>query len=459
MASQDKNFGVRVPPQNIEAEMSLLGSLMLDKEAMWKVADAVSADDFYKPHHRFIYEAMTNLFTEHQPIDILTVTSRLKEKGQIEEIGGTSYLASLVNMVPTAGHAHHYATIVQRKKVLRDLISASQHIADLGYQESEHVEDLLDQAEQRILNISQHSLQQSFKHVKHTLEEAWDRIDKLHKGDGALRGVSTGFSDLDAYLSGLQRSDLIVLAARPSFGKTSLALDMARSVAMNEKVPVGIFSLEMSKEQVVDRLIAAQAGISLWNLRQGKLSHEGADNDFSRIQTALSELSEAPIFIDDYASPSVMQIRTMARRLQAEHGLGLVVVDYLQLIKSHERVESRVQEVSEISRSLKALAKELDIPVLAVSQLNRAVELRTDAKPKLSDLRESGSIEQDADVVMFIHRKDKGKETSDRRNIAEILIEKHRNGPTGKVELYFNEKEVSFQSLAKNFAEVEDFVV
>jgi len=441
----------RMPPQSVDAEMSVLGALMLDREAMYRVADILSVRDFYKPAHQLIYQAMLDLFKLHEPIDVLSVSTRLREKGTLEDIGGSSYLTTLVNLVPTASHVLHYAKIVNKKRVLRDLIDASYHIAELGYKEENAVEELLDEAEQRVFSISQSSLQQEFFSVKDALDDAWERIDMLHKGDGAMRGVPMGFPDLDNITSGLQKSDLIILAARPSLGKTSLALDIARNAATKSKTSVGIFSLEMSREQLIDRLIAAQAGIDLWRLRNGRLSSEGDDNDFVRIRDAMEELSQAAIYIDDAAMPTVMQIRAMSRRLQAEHGLGLIIVDYLQLIKGHDRAENRVQEVSEISRSLKALAKELNVPVLALSQLSRAVESRTDAIPKLSDLRESGSLEQDADLVMFIYREDKAKKNSDRRNVADIMIEKHRNGPTGRAQLFFVEEQASFRSIAKHY--------
>lgn len=444
---------IRMPPQNIEAEMSALGSLMLDKDAIFKVVDTISSNDFYKPVHQEIYSAMLDLFNRRDPIDVLSVTSRLREKGKIEETGGSAYLATLINMVPTATNIAYYTSIVRRKRLLRDLIDASHHIAQLGYKEADDVEELIDEAEQKIFGISKNSLRQELFAVRDVLEEAWDRIDRLHKGDGALRGVSTGFPDLDNILAGLQKSDLVVLAARPSLGKTSLALNFARNVAIEEKKAVGIFSLEMSREQLIDRLIATEAGVDLWRLRTGRLRSEGPDNDFVRIRDAMEILSKAPIFMDDSPSPSVMEIRAKARRLQTQEELGLIVVDYLQLIKGPEKAESRVQEVSDISRALKGLAKELNVPVLAVSQLSRGVEMRHPAIPKLFDLRESGSIEQDADVVMFIYREDKDKKNTDRKNIAEIYIEKHRNGPTGKVELYFHEETASFRSLTKHFEE------
>ncbi|MBI4132623.1 MAG: replicative DNA helicase [Candidatus Sungbacteria bacterium] len=445
---------VRMPPQSLEAEAALLGSLLLDKEAIWRVVDHLEPKDFYKAIHRTIYEATIEILGRREAIDVLSVSNRLKEKNQLEEIGGMAYLTSLVNTVPTASNAGYYARLVHRKRIHRDLIEASHRIAELGYKEEADLETILDDAEKTVFAVAQSSLAQEFLPVKRSLDEAWQRIEKLHAGDGALRGVSTGFPDLDNILAGLQRSDLIVLASRPSLGKTSLALDIAKNVALKENLPVGFFSLEMSQEQVVDRLVANQAAVDLWRLRTGRLSDKGEDNDFVRIRDAMETLSKIPLYIDDVASPTVMQIRAMSRRLQAEHGdLGLVTVDYLQLIRGHEQADSRVQEVSEISRSLKAMAKELNVPVLAISQLSRAVEMRSDAVPKLSDLRESGSIEQDADVVMFIYREDKVKKNTERKNIADILIEKHRNGPTGKIQLYFNEETVSFRSIAKHFAD------
>lgn len=443
---------IKIPPQNIEAEISVLGSLMLDTDAIFRVADVLSAHDFYKPLHKEIYDAALDLYQRREPIDVLSVTNRLKEKGRLEDIGGSAYLASLVNSVPTASHVEHYASIVRRKRLLRNLIEASGKIAHMGYREEDNVEQLLDEAEQTIFSIAKDSLRQEFFPVRDALEDAWERIDRLHKGDGALRGVSTGFLDLDNYLGGLQKSDLIVLAARPSLGKTSFALNIARNVASLGK-GVGIFSLEMSREQLIDRLIASEANVDLWRIRTGRMRQDESENDFTRIRDAMETLSKFNMFIDDSPSPTVLELRAKARRLQAQSDLGLVVIDYLQLIKGHEKSESRVQEVSEISRSLKALAKELDIPVLAVSQLSRGVEMRHPAIPRLSDLRESGSIEQDSDVVMFIYREDRDKKNTERQNIADILIEKHRNGPTGKIELFFHDETTSFRSLAKHFEE------
>ncbi len=448
-----KSQNLKLPPQNIEAEQSVLGSLMLDKNAIIKVADIMQAGDFYRQTHNAIFSTMLELYENSEPIDLLSLTNRLEDKKILEEIGGPSYLTELVNQVPTAAHVMHYAKIVHNKKILRDLIETSEHIARLGFNEEENIDDILDEAEQKIFSISQKSITQEFLPVKSMLEEAFERIDKLHKGEGAARGVTTGFTDLDNHLSGLQKSDLIILAARPSLGKTSMAMDIVRHVAIKEKKPVGIFSLEMSKHDVIDRLLASQAGIDLWKLRTGRLSLEGLDNDFIRIQEAMAVLAEAPIYIDDAPSPTVLQMRTMSRRLQSAGELGLIVVDYMQLIQPRTNSENIVQQVTEISRSLKGLARELECPVLALSQLSRAVEGRPDQMPRLADLRESGSIEQDADVVMFIYREDKTKKDSPRPNIADIVIAKHRNGPIGKIELYFNESQASFKNLERHFGE------
>lgn len=439
----------RIPPHDMEAEQSTLGSLMLDPNAVIRVADFLRPIDFYKKAHRVVYQAILDLFRRQEPIDILALSSKLKDGGVLEEIGGRTYLTQLINAIATPAHVVHYAKIVQKKCVLRELISASYDIGQLGWQEAKDVDALLDEAERRVFSISQQSLSQEFLPVKHALADAFERIEQLARHEGGLRGVPTGFTGLDHKLSGLQKSDFVVLAARPSLGKTALAMDIARSVALREHRPVGIFSLEMSKEQLVDRLIAAEAGVNLWKLRTGRLSSAGEENDFDRIRDALGRLAEAPIFIDDAASATALQMRAMARRLQAEHDLALIIVDYLQLMTPHTNAESMVQQVTEISRSLKALARELNVPVLALSQLSRSVEGRPDQVPKLSDLRESGAIEQDADVVMFIYREDRVRKDSSKKNIAEIHIAKHRNGPTGKIELYFDEEHVSFRNLEK----------
>ena len=434
----------RMPPQNIEAEISLLGSVLLDGSVLDRVADILGAEDFYKKEHQIIFDAMLDLFAKQRPVDILSLSNALKEKRRFEEAGGSTFLTSLVNSVPTASNAAYYAEIVRKKKILRDLISVSGEISQMGYQEGDDVGLLMDEAEHRILSIAQKSLIRGFEPVSNALEDAWNRIDKLHKGGGALRGVPTGFKELDNKLSGFQKSDLVVLAARPSLGKTALAMDIARHVALNEKIPVGIFSLEMSREQLVDRLIAAEAHVDLWHLRTGRLSSE---DDFEKIRDSMGKLNSASLFIDDEVSTNILQMRAKARRLKMEKGLGLVIVDYLQLMVPRTQSDSMVQQITEISRSLKGLARELEVPVLAISQLSRAVEARPNKKPQLSDLRESGAIEQDADVVMFIYREDKVKENSDRKNQADIIIAKHRNGPTGEVQLYFNQEKASFSSL------------
>lgn len=447
------NLPEKLPPQSLEAEQSLLGCLLLDKNAIIKVADFIAPRDFYKKSHREVYGAILYLFEKGEPIDLLSISNRLKEKNILEEIGGASFLTELINSVPTASHVLSYAKIVQRKRILRDLIEASQDIGFMAYNEMEDINVLLDKAEKRIFSIAQRGLTQNFIPVKATLEEAFGRIDRLSKHQTGLRGLPTGFSNLDNMLAGLQKSDLIVLASRPSFGKSAMALNFAAHIAIQEKIPVGIFSLEMSKDQLVDRLISTYSNTDLWRLRTGRLSAEGEDNDFARIQQALGILSEAPIYIDDASSPTVLQMKAMCRRLQAEKGLGLVIIDYLQLMEPLNPFASPVQQVSENSRSLKGLARELNIPVLALSQLSRLVEHRTPPIPRLSDLRESGSIEQDSDVVMFIHREDRYRSETERKNIADIIIAKHRNGPVGKVELYFDEKTVSFRNLEKGYGE------
>lgn len=445
----------RLPPQNIEAEQSVLGSLMLDKDAIIKVSDILIPEDFYRGAHQLIFETMLELYNQNEPIDLLSVSNRLEEKGKLKEIGGISYLTELINSVPSAANIIHYAKIVQKKKLHRDLIDAAHTITHLGYQEIEDVENLLDEAEKRIFAVSQRSLRQYFTPLKPALEEAFERIDALHKGSGmSLRGIPTGFYELDNILAGLQKSNFIILASRPSLGKTTLSLDITQHVAVNEKIPVGLFSLEMASSEVVDRLLCARAQVSLWKLRTGRLSSDGEDNDFSRIQDAIGVLSESPIFIDDTPASTVMEVRTKARRLQAEHGLGLIIIDYLQLMEEPRvRTDSLVQKYTEISRGLKALARELNVPVLALSQLNRAVEQRSPQIPRLSDLRESGGLEQDADVVLFIYREDHYKKDTERKNIAEIHVAKHRNGPRGVTELYFNENFVSFQNLEKHYQE------
>lgn len=437
---------LKVPPHNLEAEESVLGALMIDKDSIIKVADFLLAEDFYQQIHTEIYAAILQLYTKHQPIDILSVTARLKEEKKLSEVGGSSYLTKLINAVPTASHVAHYAKIVKDKKILRDLIGASAEITEQALGSVEDLEHILDGIEEKIFSISQRSFTQNFILVKDELPKAFERIEKLHRGEGALRGLSSGFPELDNILSGLQRSDLVVVGARPSLGKTSFALDIARHAAIRLKEPVGFFSLEMSREQVVDRLIAAEAGVPLWKLRTGRLRD---DTDFEMIQNALDVLSRTPFFIDDTPSPNILQMRSMARRLQIQNGLSLVVVDYLQLIQPRTSTDNVVQQITEISRGLKGLARELKVPILAISQLSRAVDHREIKVPRLSDLRESGSIEQDSDVVLFIYRKDRDKinVAPEEENLAEIIVAKHRNGPLGSVKLRFDQERVSFLSL------------
>lgn len=426
-------------------ERALLGALMLSQNAMYEVADVVGIDSFYAGKHRTIFDAILTLYGKGEPIDVATLSSKLKERKQLSDVGGASYLSELVNASASPGSARHYAQVVQSKFILRSLIEAGSKINELGFQEDREIETVLDEAQAAVFAVAQSPTLQSFTAIKDELSEAWERLEKLQKHKGTMRGVPTGFPQLDNMLAGLQKSDLIILAARPSVGKTSLALDIARQTAVKHKTPVGIFSLEMSSQQLVDRMLAAQAGVNSWKLRTGKISQ---DDEYERLQGAIAELAEAPIYMDDKPGMTVLAMRSVARRLKMEKDLGLVIVDYLQLITptSHHAGDSMVQQVTEISRALKGMARELDVPVLALSQLSRAVEQRG-GRPRLSDLRDSGSIEQDADVVMFIHREDKRSDSTEKTGIAEILIEKHRNGPIGKVDLKFDEEKTTFLSI------------
>jgi len=443
-----KKSDLKVPPHNPEAEQSVLGSLLIDKNAVTKVADLLVPADFYSPAHEKIYATILELYERRQPIDILTLTNRLKEQDDLKNVGGSGYLAELTNQVATSSHVEHFAKIVKEKKILRDLIRASAEITESAFGPAQEFDELLDDIEQKILNISQNSLPKNFVAIKEELQTAYERIEKLHEHKGALRGVPTGFPGLDNLLSGLQKSDFVVIGARPSLGKTTLAMNIALHAALKANITVGIFSLEMSREQVIDRLIAAESNVPLWKLRTGKIANE---LEFQMIQMGLDKLSKAPIFIDDTPSPNIMQMRSMARRLQIEHGLGLLVVDYLQLIMPRRNSDNMVSQVTEISRGLKALARELNVPVLALSQLSRAVDQRDSKVPKLHDLRESGSIEQDADVVMFIYRKDRDKidVPPEEQNVAQIIVAKHRNGPLGTVDVRFDPEMVTFRTIDK----------
>lgn len=449
-----------LPPHNLEAEESVLGSILLDRDALVQISDLLRPDHFYKQAHAIIYDSMMELEAHSEPIDVVSLANKLEEKDLLKRIGGRATLVSLASAVPSAANVKHYAHIVMRKATLRKLIRASAEIAELAREEEEETTDILDQAEQKLFAISQSSVKQGFTIIKDVLGTAFDRIDQLQNNDGSIRGVPTGFRDLDELLSGLQKSDLLILAARPAMGKTSFALNIAAHAGVRAQVPTAIFSLEMSKEQLVDRMLAAEAGVDLWRLRSGKLSDAPESNDFAKIGQAMGTLSEANIFIDDTPMLNVMELRTKVRRLKAEHGLGLIIIDYLQLMTGHRTSSSdnRVQEVSEISRGLKGIARELDVPVLALSQLSRAVENRSPQIPMLADLRESGSIEQDADIVMFIYREEVYNKDTERKNIAEIHVRKHRNGPIGQVDLFFSQQNTQFRDLEKTHTATEELM-
>ncbi|MES2315341.1 MAG: replicative DNA helicase [Patescibacteria group bacterium] len=447
MTKGAKTQNLRIPPQSIPSEQAVLGSIMLRKDAMHEVEDMISSDSFYADKHKIIFQSMLELSSKNEPIDMLSLSTKLGEKKSLERVGGNQYLAEIVNTVPSSTNVKHYAEIVQKKYVLRSLIEAADYVSELAFEEGDdHMDDILDMAEKKVFSVISSPKNQKYTSLKEALPEAYERLEKLHENKGMLRGLPTGFKDLDTMLSGLQKSDLIILAARPSMGKTTLALDIARMTATTHEKSVVIFSLEMSSQQLVDRMLSAESRVNAWNLRTGRLS---SDREFSHLRDSLDKLAKAKIYIDDQPGNSIVRMKALCRRLKAEKGLDLIVVDYLQLMTTSKNYDSMVNQVTEISRSLKSLAKELDVPVLALSQLSRAVESRG-GKPRLSDLRDSGSIEQDADVVMFIHRDDKGKEESERTNIAEILIEKHRNGPTGKVDLYFDGKSTTFLTLEKS---------
>lgn len=436
------------PPQNSEAEASLLGALLIDSDAIVKIADDLSSTDFYEPRHQKIYEAINQLYESHQAIDVLTLADKLRNNGSLDLVGGPGYLTELTNFVPTAAHVEQYADIVSQKAMRRRLITASKEITGLGYDESKQLRELIEEAETRLFEVSQQHIKQNVISLEAILAESFDRLDDLHKDKGKIRGIPTGFKDVDNLLAGFQRSDLIILAARPSMGKTALALNFAHNVAVKAHQPVLIFSLEMSKEQLVDRLLSMESGVDAWALRTGNLT----DADFEKIGQAMGTLSEAQIFIDDSPGITVSDLRTKARREAHQRPLGLIVVDYLQLMSGGNRFGgdgNRVQEISEISRGLKGVARELNVPVLALSQLSRSVESRSPQIPQLADLRESGSIEQDADVVAFIYREEYYNPDTENKKIAEIHIKKHRNGPTGNIAMRFENEKQRFSDLDK----------
>jgi replicative DNA helicase len=435
-------------PQNTEAEASLLGALLIDADAIVKIADTIKSTDFVEKRNQLMFEAMTQLYDRGEAIDVLTLADRLKNSGHLESVGGASYLTELTNFVPTAAHVEQYADIVAQKAMRRRLITASKEIVGLGYDESKQLRELIEEAESRLFEVSQQHIKQDVISLEAILAESFDRLDDLHKDKQKIRGIPTGFKDIDSTLAGFQRSDLVILAARPSMGKTALALNFAHNIAVQANQPVLIFSLEMSKEQLVDRLLSMESGVDAWALRTGNLT----DADFEKIGQAMGTLSEAQIFIDDSPGITISDLRTKARREAHQRPLGLIIVDYLQLMSGGSRFGNdfnRVQEISEISRGLKGLARELNVPVLALSQLSRSVESRSPQIPQLADLRESGSIEQDADVVAFIYREEYYNPDTDRKALADIFIKKHRNGPTGGVELRFESEKQRFHSVDK----------
>lgn len=435
----------KIPPQNLEAEMSLLGAILIDDAVIADASEIVKAIDFYDQRHQMIYGSMIKLYEKHKPVDLLTLTEELKKKDQLKDIGGSAYLTELTNYVPTAAHASSYAEIVAQKAIRRRLIKASNDIGEMGFDEETPTEELLGKAEAEIFNVSDRSLKQDLVSMESILNESFDRIAELHRNKGQLRGIRTGYRDLDNMTAGLQRSDLVIIAARPAMGKTTLVTNLAYNVATISRLPVLFFSLEMSKEQLTDRMLADASGVDSWNIRTGNLS----DEDFAKLSDAMGEMAEAPIYIDDTPGLSVLEMRTKARRAAHDQPLGLVIVDYLQLMQSSGDYRgNRVQEVSEISRGLKLIARELNVPVIALSQLSRSVESRTPPIPQLADLRESGSIEQDADIVSFIYRPGYYEpENPDVANITDLIIAKHRNGPVGKVQLYFHPERLRFMSL------------
>ncbi|QQS22404.1 replicative DNA helicase [Candidatus Saccharibacteria bacterium] len=447
MAEKKQTPAGKIPPQSLDAEMSLLGAVLIDEEVLADISEVVTAKDFYDKRHMTVYAAMMRLYEHHKPVDLLTLSEELKKKDELGEVGGSAYLTELTNYVPTAANARAYAELVQQKAVRRRLIRASAQIGEMGFDEETTTQELLEKAEAELFSVSDQSLKQDLVSIESILTESFDRIEELHRNKGALRGIRTGYRDLDNMTAGLQRSDLIIIAARPAMGKTTLVTNLAYNVATIAKLPVLFFSLEMSKEQLIDRMLADASGVDSWNIRTGNLS----DEDFSKISEAMGEMAEAPIFIDDTPGLSVLEMRTKARRAAHDQPLGLIVVDYLQLMQSTGDYKgNRVQEVSEISRGLKLIARELNVPLIALSQLSRLVESRNPPIPQLSDLRESGSIEQDADLVSFIYRPGYYEpDNPDMQNITDLIIAKHRNGPVGKVQLYFHPERLRFMSLDK----------
>jgi replicative DNA helicase len=436
----------KVPPHDDAAEQSVLGAILLDKDAMVDVAEFLRTDHFYKESHARIFAAMLTLYESHEPIDVVSVTAQLKSDGSLKQIGGASYLSDLLNVVPTSAHAERYGRIIQENFTKRQLVEVGARITELAFQDEGSAVSIVDNAEQQIFAISQQAMKRDFIPIKDALASSFDRLDELHKRAGGLRGVPTGFPDLDFRLAGMQDGNLLILAARPGTGKTAMILNIAQAAAVKMKIPVGIFSLEMSKEELVDRLLVSQADIDAWKLKTGKLT----DDDFTRLSEAMGELAEAPIYIDDTPGISIIEMRTKARRLQVEQGVKLIIIDYLQLADSGRHYDNRVQEVSIISQNFKNLARELRVPVLACSQLSRAVEARGTKVPELSDLRESGSIEQDADVVMFLYREESDQGQWGEQIPTKLRIAKHRNGPLGEIDLIFRGDRIRFYGVERS---------
>jgi replicative DNA helicase len=436
----------RIPPQNIDAEQSVLGAVLIDREAIYRVMKTLRPEDFYREGHRHIYEAMLLLNENGSPVDLITVSEQLRQQGTLEKAGGVAYLASLAEMVPTSANVEFYTRIVEEKALLRTLINLSTRIAGMGYDEGEEPEKLIAEAERMLMELGSRRVANAFFSIKDILLNTFSHLEYLYNNRGSITGVPTSFGDLDRLCSGLQPSDFIILAGRPSMGKTSLGLCIAYNAALKHDIPVAIFSLEMSKEQLAQRVLCAEARVDQHRIRSGDLDEE----DWRKLHETAGQLAKAPIYIDDTAAISIRQVRAKARQLKAEKGLGLIVIDYLQMMSGSRRAENRQQEISEISRSLKGLAKELNIPVLALAQLSRSVEQRPNKRPVMSDLRESGSLEQDADLIMFIYRDEYYNPESEKKGIAEIIISKHRNGPVGSVELVFLKELTKFVPYLKD---------
>jgi len=435
----------RNPPQNISAEQAALGSMLLQEDAILRGVDILRPEDFYKKSHQIIFKCILELFEKSRAVDLVTLTEELNRINLLEEIGGVTYLTNLINSVPTAANIEHYIKIIEEKSILRNLINSATKIISMGYEEKEDAKILLDKAEHLIFEVSERNLGQSFVPIKEILQDSFEKIENLYHRDEFITGTPSGFDEFDDITTGFQPSELIVIAGRPGMGKTAFCMTVAQYIAVSKNTPVALFSLEMSKSQLVQRMLCSEARVDAHNLRKGRL----AESDWPTLSMAAGRLASAPIFIDDTAGITCLEIKAKARRLKAQHNLGLVIIDYLQLITSSGRVENRQQEISEISRSLKGLARELNVPVIAVSQLSRAVEQRIERRPRLSDLRESGAIEQDADLVVFLYREEYYKPKTDRKGIAEVIISKQRNGPTGQIDLAFVKEYAKFENLAR----------